>query len=122
MNNLKGFSIILIILFLGQIIQQRYKLIIPGTVIGMVMLLLLLIFKVLKLEWINSITEVLLDNLTLFFVPIGIGVISLFDEIKDIWLPLVIILVVSTVVVMVVTGLTVQLLNKYILKNKKRGM
>lgn len=121
MKNLKGFSIILIILFLGQIIQQRYNLIIPGTVIGMVILVLLLIFRLVKLEWINSITEILLDNLTLFFVPIGTGVINLFGEIKDIWLPLVIILLVSTIVVMVVTGLTVQLLNKYIFKSEKRG-
>lgn len=121
MKNLKGFSIILIILFLGQIIQQRYNLIIPGTVIGMVILVLLLIFRLVKLEWINSITEILLDNLTLFFVPIGIGIINLIGEIKDIWLPLVIILLVSTIVVMVVTGLTVQLLNKYIFKSEKRG-
>lgn len=87
----------------------------------MVILVLLLIFRLVKLEWINSITEILLDNLTLFFVPIGTGVINLFGEIKDIWLPLVIILLVSTIVVMVVTGLTVQLLNKYIFKSEKRG-
>lgn len=120
LKNLKGFSIILIVLFLGELIQRRFDLIVPGTVLGMLVFLLLLIFNIIKLEWIDSTSKILLDNMTLFFVPISIGVISVFSDIKDIWLELAIILLVSTIVVMVVTGLTVQFLNKYMGKNEKR--
>lgn len=107
------------ILFLGELIQKGFNLIIPGTVIGMIILIGLLLFKIIELESVSSISEILLDNLTLFFVPIGIAVMRSFSDIKGIWIPLIVILIVSTIVIMVVTGLTVQLMTKYIGSNEK---
>lgn len=121
MKSLKQFGLVSIILIAGQAIQKAYSLSIPGTVLGMMILLLLLILKVVKLEKIESITKILLDHLTFLFVPVGVGLITAFDKIKDTWIPLLIISIVSTAIVMGVTGLTVQLLNKYLLKKSRKG-
>ena len=109
------------ILFAGQILQQKYNLPVPRTVLGMIILLLLLMTRIIKIENIEKITKVLLDHLTLFFVPVGIGIMTMFDKVKDIWAPLLIIIFISTIVVIAVTGLTVQLLDKYTLKKYKKG-
>lgn len=121
MKTLKQFSIILIILFTGQILQQKYSLPMPSTVLGMIILLLLLMARIIKIENIEKITKALLDHLTLFFVPVGIEIMTMFDKVKDIWVPLLIIIFTSTIVVMAVTGLTIQLLDKYTLKKYKKG-
>ena len=122
MKTLKQFGIILVILFVGQVLQLRYSLPIPSTVLGMVILLALLITKIIKIDKVDKITSILLDNLTLFFVPAGVGIITMFENIKEIWWPLLIIIFISTIVVMVVTGLTVQILNKNILKKHRKGV
>lgn len=119
MESLKQFSVILIILFSGQIIQQKTSIPIPGTVLGMIILLFLLMTRIIKVEKIERITNILLEHLTLFFVPVSVGIINVFDKIKDTWLPLLIIIFVSTLVVMIVTGLTIQILNKHTDKSKK---
>ena len=111
----------MIILFVGQILQLKYNLPIPGTILGMIILLLLLMTKILKMERIEKASNVLLEHLTLFFVPPVVGIMNLFDKVKDIWVYLLIILFTSTVVVMVVTGLTVQFLDKHITKKDRKG-
>ena len=122
METLKQFSLILIILFSGQIVQQKFDMSIPGTVLGMVILLLLLMARIIKVERVEKITKILLEHLTLFFVPVGIGVITMLDKIEDIWIPLLIILFISTMVVMIVTGLTIQILDKYTTNKSRKGV
>ncbi|GMG96451.1 CidA/LrgA family protein [Tepidimicrobium xylanilyticum] len=121
MKTLKQFSLILIILFIAQILQQRYSLPIPGTILGMMILLLLLITRIMKLERVEKVSNVLLEHLTLFFVPSVVGIMNLFDKVKDVWIYLFITLLTSTMVVIAVTGLTVQILDKYRVNKEKRG-
>ncbi|CCQ92768.1 LrgA family protein [[Clostridium] ultunense Esp] len=121
MKTLKEFSLILIILFTGQVLQQKYNIPVPGTILGMIILLLLLITKVLKIERIEKISNILLEHLTLFFVPSVVGIMNLFDKVKDIWVYLLIILLISTIVVILVTGLTVQVLDKYLANKRRKG-
>lgn len=112
MKELKQLGIILIILFLGQGLQKYFSLIIPGTVMGMVILLLLLIMKVIKLHWIEKISNILLNHLIFLFIPGGVGVMKSLDMFKGNVIPLFIILIVTTIIITVVTGLTVQILIK----------
>lgn len=119
MKTLKQFSLILIILFIAQILQVRYSLPIPATILGMMILLLLLMARIVKLERVEKASNVLLDHLTLFFVPPVVGIINQFHRVKDIWIYLLIILLISTIVVMAVTGLTVQFLYRYRVRREK---
>ena len=110
MNKLAQFGIILSILLLGQVVQNHFQLPIPSTVIGMMLLLLLLIFKIIKLEWVEGVGQVLLDNLSLMFIPAGVGIMKELHIFKGQVIPILVTVVLTTLIVMVVTGYTVQAL------------
>ena len=109
MKVLRQFGTILVILLLGEGIRMSTGISIPGTVIGMVILFILLMTKVIKLENIDMISKFLLDHLAFLFVPAGVGLISSLDVIGSAWLPIMMIVIISTVLVVGVTGWTVQL-------------
>jgi len=103
-NLLKGFAILLLMQFLGEIIVEWLDVPIPGNVVGMVILLFLLATGIFKLEWVEEAADLLLSHLALFFVPAGVGVMVYFDLIATQWLPICLSMVLSTFVVMAVTG------------------
>ena len=98
------FAIILGILEIGKFISLVFNLAIPGSVIGMVILLLLLEFKVIKLKHIEKVGSFLLDNLAFFFIPATVSIMKSYGIIKNQWWQLMIICFVSTIVVFGVTG------------------
>lgn len=78
----------------------------------MLLLTILLKCKVLKLEWVKGVADFLTANLGFFFVPPGVALMLYFDLIKAEWLPIVIATLLSTAVVLVVTGWTHQWIAK----------
>lgn len=111
-KKLGQFGIILLILSIGEILQGQLSLPIPATVIGMVVLLILLLTKILKLTWVEGASKVLLDNMGLFFVPAGVGIMNEISLFQDRIFEIIIIIVITTILVMVTTGYTVQVLVK----------
>lgn len=109
---LKGMAILLLLQFVGELLVTSLDLPIPGNVVGMVLLLVLLLVGVVKLEWVEDAAELLLSHLALFFVPAGVGVMVYFDLIAVQWLPICLSMVISTFVVMAVTGWVEQKLEK----------
>ena len=100
----RGFAILLLLQFLGESLSTLLALPVPGNVLGMGLLLLALNFKLVRPEWVEEAVNLLLSNLALFFVPAGVGVMVYFDLIAAEWLPIVVATVLSTFVVMAVTG------------------
>jgi len=105
---LSGAAIILISLLTGNFLSSYFDLPIPGNIIGMTLLLLALVFGVVKVGTIKSVCEFLLQNMALFFVPIGVGMIAHFNLIGREFIPITASMVASTFIVMAVTGLTAQ--------------
>lgn len=99
-----GLGILLLLQFVGELLSTQFSLPVPGNVIGMALLLILLHLKVVKMSWIETAVELLLSHMALFFVPAGVGVMVYFDLIGSEWLPITVGTVVSTFVVMAVTG------------------
>ncbi|MCY6484786.1 CidA/LrgA family protein [Clostridium aestuarii] len=110
MKLLRQASIILIICFLGEIIHSTFNLPIPSSVLGMLILLACLCLGLIKLEMIENISNFLLDYLAFFFVPAGVSLISCFSLLRDKWLPILTISLISTVIIISVTGIIVQLI------------
>ncbi len=81
---------------------------IPGSVIGMVLLFVALHFKWLKMEQVEEVGTWLTDNMALFFVPAGVGLMTNFDLLADVWLQLLIIMIVTVAIMMAVVGKIVQ--------------
>lgn len=105
---LKQFSIILGIYFLGELIQKISGLPIPGNVIGMLILFFALYTGIIKLKTIGKISDFLLENLAFFFLPAGVSLMTSFGLLEGKWTSILEISLLSTLIVLVVTGLTVE--------------
>lgn len=102
----------LLLQFLGELIVYWADMPLPGNIAGMVLLLILLMAGLVRVEWIEEAADLLLSHLALFFVPAGVGVMLYFGLISAQWIPICLSMVISTFVVMAVTGWVEQKLEK----------
>lgn len=91
-------------LALGELIITFTHIPLPSSILGMLLLTLLLKLKVIRLEWVRSISDFLVTNIGFFFVPPGVAIMLYFDIIKAQFVPIATASVVSTVLVLAVTG------------------
>ncbi|HZJ84701.1 MAG TPA: CidA/LrgA family protein [Syntrophomonadaceae bacterium] len=110
MKILLQLSFLLSLWLIGELISQTWHLPIPGNVLGMVFLFFLLSFKLIKTEQLKEISDFLLGNLAFFFVPYGVGLLSVTGVLRGNWWQILLIVFVTTVLVIGVTGLTAQFL------------
>ncbi len=106
-------AILFLFLALGELIVWLTGAPFPSSIIGMLLLTAALKFRVVKLEWVEAISDFLVKNLGFFFVPAGVGVMRCLDLIGDEWLPIVGATVVSTFIIIAVTGWIHQLMRKF---------
>lgn len=85
---------------------------VPGSVSGMLLLFIALHFGILKIEKVEEVGDWLVNNMAIFFVPAGIGLMTNFDILAEIWWQLLIIVVVSATLMMWFVGFIVQLVMK----------
>ena len=102
-------------LALGELIVYFTGVKLPSSIIGMLLLTLLLKIGWIKLEWVNEVAGFLVSTLPFYFVPAGVAVMLYFDLIAASFWPIVVASAVSTVLVLIVTGWTHQLI-----RNKSR--
>lgn len=110
MKLLRQFAIILGICFIGAIVQDLLEISIPGNIIGMIILLICLLSGVIKMEMIEEISEFLLKHLAFFFIPAGVGLISCITVLKSYGISILLVCLITTIVIMAVTGMVVQIL------------
>ncbi len=100
----RGFAVLLTMQLIGELLSNLLALPVPGNVVGMGLLLVSLGAGVVRLEWVQDASELLLSHMALFFIPAGVGVMVYFELIGREWLPIVVSTILSTFVVMAVTG------------------
>ena len=105
---LKEISIILAIYGLGELLVLLLDTDFPGSVVGMLILLTLLHLKWLDVNHIRYISSFLLSYMPLFFIPAGVSVMASYTLMAGFVWQIVLITLLSTVVVMVVTGVSVE--------------
>jgi len=95
---LKGIITLLSFQFLGECIAKLFSLLVPGPVIGMVLLLLFLMIKKSSFVSLDNAVSIHLRYLPLLFIPAAMGIITQVDIIsKEFWAILVS-LVIGTIV------------------------
>jgi len=103
-----GFAWLLVFQLAGEVIVRGLRLPVPGPVVGMLLLLLLLIWRGGPSENLRSASQGLLGNLSLLFVPAGVGIMVHGHRIADEWLALVVALVLSTALSLTITALVMR--------------
>jgi holin-like protein len=85
---------------------------IPGSVIGMVLLFIALHFKWIKLKQVEEVGNWLTYNMAIFFVPAGVGLMTNFGILGDIWWQLLVTIFVTTALMIGFVALVVQWLKR----------
>ncbi len=112
MKYLKQFLIILTISFIGEALHHFLPLPVPGSIYGILILFTALLTGVLKTEQIKETSSFLIEIMPAMFIPAAVGLIDVYDVLKANLLAYLAITVVSTVIVMGVSGLVTQTLIK----------
>ena len=105
-------GIIIVFYIVGQAIVDFTGIIIPGSIIGLVLLWLALFFKVLNVKYIQKGASFLLAYLTLFFIPSTVAVINYPELLTVSGGLLIIAVIISTLIALAVTGKVSQFIEK----------
>ena len=83
---LKGIITLLIFQFLGECIAKLFEILVPGPVIGMVLMLIFLMIRKSSFPSLDSAVFLHLRYLPLLFIPAAMGIITQVDIIsKEFW-------------------------------------
>ena len=110
-----GIFWILIFWLAGNVVSSLTGNIVSGNVLGMLMLFAALKLRAVDPETVRPTAKFLTSNMALCFVPFGVGLIISYRAIADNVWAIAVAAVVSTVLVLVSTGHTMQ----WLYKNKK---
>lgn len=108
---LRAFVLIYACLYGGNAISALLPITIPGSIIGMLILFTLLSTQILPYQWVKPGCSVLIRYMALLFVPIGVGVMNYYDQLRTQFGPLLVSCVVSTLIVLVVVAFSSQFMH-----------
>ena len=109
MQALQGMAWLLVLQLTGEALARLLNLPFPGPVIGMLLLVVALHAPLVR-EPVQATARFLLSHLSLLFVPVGVGVITHLDLLRDYGLKLMLVIALSTWAGMAVTVLLVRVL------------
>ena len=112
MRILKQIGFIFGICLVGQIIAELIPVPFPGSVMSMVLLFILFMLNWANPEKLKNVNDFLLENMSFFFVPSAVSIITKYDLIKNSIVQILIICVDSFVVTFAVTAYTVTFVMK----------
>lgn len=118
MKLMKEFVIILAVTFCGECAKSLIPLPIPASIYGLIFMLIALSTGIIKVENVKRVGGFLIEIMPMMFIPVAAGIIVAWDELKPICGQIVLIMVVSTILVMVVSGRVTQRVIK--LSERKR--
>ncbi len=116
MKYIKQFAIIMVISFMGECVKALLPFKIPASVYGLMIMLIALMTGIVKLEAVKDTAEFFVKVMPVMFIPPTVGLLAAWPLFKNIAVPFCVVGVVTTLIVMIVTGHMSQL----IIRLKKR--
>lgn len=116
MKYIRQFGIIILISLMGELLKWLLPLPIPASIYGLVLMLLALFLRIIPLDAVKDAGRFLIDIMPLMFIPAAVGLMNSWDVLKPVFLPVLLITIISTIVVMAVTGRVTQ----FIIKKERR--
>lgn len=108
MKYVRQFCIILLVSFMGEVLYELLPFPIPASVYGLVLMLGALMSGILKTNQVKETAAFLVEIMPVMFIPAGVGLMSSWGVLKPVFAPFAVITVLTTVIVMVVTGRVTQ--------------
>ena len=108
MKYLKQLLIIIAVSLMGELLHELLPLPVPASIYGIVGMFLLLCTGVLRTEHIKETSSFLIEIMPVMFIPAAVGLLNSWDILKAHWLPYLTVTLVSTILVMAISGLLTQ--------------
>lgn len=108
MKYIKQLIIILLISFIGEILNYLIPLPVPASIYGIIIMFLCLCLGIVKVENVKQTADFLIEIMPIMFIPAAAGLINSFEILKPSLLQYIIITLVSTFVVMAAAGIVTQ--------------
>ena len=119
MRFVKEAAIIFGVTMAGELLYSLLPFPVPAGVYGLFLLLFLLVGGVVKLEQVETTAMFLLDIMAMMFIPATVGIIESKDALLEVLFPYTVIIMVTTVFVMIVTGKTAEVFIRKMSKKEK---
>lgn len=101
---MSGLLVLLVFLLLGSLLQNQLNLPVPAAIVGMLLLLITLIVRGKTPQSLQNVSKSLSPLLPLFLIPVSVGIITQKSILADHGLELLVILAISLVPGILVTG------------------
>ena len=117
MKYVKQFGIIIVVSFLGEVLHSLIPIPVPASIYGLILMCAGLVTGIIPHEEVRETGHFLADIMAIMFLPAAVGLLDAFDVLRPVLAPFAVITVVSTVLVMVVSGKVTQAVMDW---NRKR--
>lgn len=104
MKFIRQLAIILSISFLAELMEYLIPLPVAASIYGLVLMLVGLITKLIPLEKVEGAADFLVEIMPIMFIPPTVGIMTSVEALQQMLVPLFVISIVSTILIMVVTG------------------
>lgn len=116
-----GLFYILLFWLIGNALSLLTGGYVSGNIIGLILLFASLCLHWVKAETVRPAARFLLGTMALFFVPYGVGLMDSYRVILDNLWAIVVSGIVSTIIVLLVSGKTFQSLNRRMIRHAKNA-
>ena len=113
------FGIILAVCLAGELLHALLPLSVPASIYGLCLLLVLRLTGVVKEKHIARAAGFLLGIMSMLFVPAAVGMLTVWEEAQRMLTPMLAAIVPVTLIIMVLTGRSVQAVRQRQGKGKK---
>lgn len=104
MRFIRQLAIILSISFVAELLEYLIPIPVAASIYGLVLMLIGLITKVIPLHKVEEAADFLVEIMPILFVPPTVGIMASAEALQEMLVPLCVISVISTILVMAVTG------------------
>lgn len=113
MKYIKQLAVILFISLIAELMEYLIPLPIAASVYGLVLMLGGLITHIIPLHKVEGAADFLVENMTIMFIPPTVGIIACVEELKQMAIPLLVISLLTTIIIMAVTGKVTQFILRH---------
>lgn len=120
MKHIFSLGVILLFCLFWEIVKAVLPLPIPASIYGMVLLFISLELKIIKLEQISNVAHYFISIMLIFFIMPAVSIMDSFSLIKNHVFEILIAIIIPTILVVIVTGLVTQKVEKLSMRHQKK--
>ncbi len=120
MKHIFSLGVVLLFCLFGEIVKAVLPFPIPASIYGMVLLFIALKLKIIKLEQISNVAHYFISIMLIFFIMPAVSIMDSFSLIKNHVFEILIAIIIPTILVVIVTGLVTQKVEKLSMRHQKK--